>query len=143
MPQKVSKEIMNCLNEVFQSEMAGIIRYLHYSFMIFGYTRIPIQKWFRDLANEGMAHAILVGEKITGYGGHPTLKAAEVPETRTHQIDKILEECLRFERHGLALYQQLAGLAGGDIALEEMARQLVREETDHIEEVEKMLRKNK
>lgn len=137
----VHQEVMQCLNQAFQEEMAGIIRYLHYSFMIMGHNRIPIQKWFRDQAGESMGHAVLIGEKITSYGGHPTLNAAEIPETRSHQIDKILEECLEFERKALGDYQRLVKLAGEDIALEELARQMVREETDHINEVEKMLRK--
>jgi len=138
-----NKEIMTTLDEVFQEELAGVIRYLHYSFMVMGFNRIPIQKWFREQAQESMGHAILIGEKITSYGGHPNLQASTVPETHTHQIDKILEECLQFETRALELYKKLTGLAGEDIALEELARQMVREETDHIDEVEKMLRKSK
>lgn len=138
-------KILKCLNEIYREEMAGINRYLHYSFMVMGHNRIPIQKWFRDQATESMGHAIEVGEKITALGGHPTHRVAELPETPTHVLDKILEESLTFERRGLALYVELAGIAVevGDIALEELARSLVRQETEHIEEVEKMLRKNK
>jgi bacterioferritin len=137
------KEIMACLNQIFQEEMAGIIRYLHYSFMILGHNRIPIQKWFRDQAGESMRHAVLIGEKITSYGGHPTLSAAQIPETKSHQTDKILKECLEFERRALEQYYRLVKLAGEDIALDELARQMVLEETDHINEVEKMLKKPK
>jgi len=136
-------KVNQILLKIFQEEMGGVIRYLHYSFMIMGHNRIPIQAWFRDQAQESMNHAISVGEKITSYGGHPTLKAAEVPETKSHQIDKILEECLEFEKRGLELYTQLVGVAEDDIALEEFARQLVREEKDHIDEVEKMLKRPK
>jgi len=137
------QEILNCLNKVYQEEMAGINRYLHYSFMIMGHNRIPIQKWFRDQANEGMTHAILVGEKITSLGGHPTHRVAEVPETPNHSIDKILTESLTFEERGLELYIELTHLAvaAEDIALEELAREMVRMETEHINEVQKMLRK--
>ena len=58
-----SKEVLNCLNKIFQHEMSGIHRYLHYSFMIMGHNRIPIQKWFRDQANEAQAHSIMIGEE--------------------------------------------------------------------------------
>lgn len=137
------KKILSCLNKIYQEEMAGINRYLHYSFMIMGHNRIPIQKWFRDQAMESMNHAIVIGEKITALGGHPTHHIAELPETSTHLIDKILEESLTFEKKALSLYQDLVKLADNDIALEELARQMVREESEHIEEVQKMLRKNK
>ncbi len=143
MSQPPDPKVLEVLEEIFQEEMGGVIRYLHYSFMIMGHNRIPIQKWFRDQAQESMQHAILVGEKITSYGGHPTLKAADVPETNSHEIDKILDECIAFEGHGLQLYQKLVSLAGNDIALEELARQLVREETEHLDEVKKMLRRAK
>lgn len=143
MSQAPNQEVLDILEEVFQEEMGGVIRYLHYSFMVMGHNRIPIQKWFRDQATESMGHAILVGEKITSYGGHPALKAAHVPETNSHQIDKILEECISFESKGLELYKKLAQKAGDDMALEELARQLVREETEHVDEINKMLRKAK
>ncbi|MBK8171266.1 MAG: bacterioferritin [Sandaracinaceae bacterium] len=132
--------VIECLNRIFQAEMAGIIRYLHYSFMIVGHNRIPIQKWFRDQANESSAHAILIGEKITAFGGHPPLVSAQVKETEGHSVHAILEESLTFEEETLRLYCQLVGLAGDDIALEELARELVRTETEHCDEVKKMLR---
>jgi bacterioferritin len=143
MSKAPGNDVSKILDEVFQEEMAGIIRYLHYSFMVMGHNRIPIQKWFRDQAQESMNHAILIGEKITSYGGHPTLKAAEVPETHSHLLDKLLEECIAFETRGLNLYKKLAEKAGDDLALEELARQLVREETEHLDEIEKMMRKSK
>ena len=69
-------QVMKCLLQIFQNEMAGIMRYLHYSFMIMGHNRIPIQKWFRDQAIESMDHSVLIGEKITSLGGHPPLVSA-------------------------------------------------------------------
>ena len=41
------------LNRLLEIELSGVARYLHYSFMIFGPTRIPIVKWFREQALEG------------------------------------------------------------------------------------------
>lgn len=139
-PPKAPKEVMECLNKIFQAEMAGIIRYLHYSFMIMGHNRIPIQKWFRDQANESSAHAVAIGEKITSYGGHPPVVSAQVEETNKHSVHEILTESLAFEVQTLELYRKLATIAGDDIALDELARDFVRQETEHIDEVRKMLR---
>ena len=133
-------EVMECLEQIFQAEMAGIVRYLHYSFMIMGHNRIPIQKWFRDQAQESMDHATLIGEKITSLGGHPPVISARVEETHVHSVDQIIQESLGFEGNTLKLYQRLVKLAGDDIALEEMARSFVRIETEHLDEVLKMLR---
>jgi len=138
-----SSKALDCLNKIFQSEMAGIIRYLHYSFMIMGHNRIPIQKWFRNQASESMAHTEIIGEKITSLGGHPPMLSEPVEETNVHSIDQLLQECLSHEEKALSLYRDLVSLAGNDIALEELARGLVKEETDHIDEVKKMLRSSK
>ncbi len=133
-------EVMDCLVQIFQAEMSGIIRYLHYSFMIMGHHRIPIQNWFRSQAQESMTHATTVGEKITSLGGHPPMVSARVEETNVHSLDQILQESLGFETATLNLYKKLVRLAGDDIALEEMAREFVRTETEHMDEVNKMLK---
>jgi bacterioferritin len=139
-PAPTPKEVMSVLNKIFQLEMSGIIRYLHYSFMILGHNRIPIQKWLRDRAAESQDHATIIGEKITSYGGHPAMASAAVEESNQHSIQSILQESLNFELQGLELYKQLVKIAGDDVALEELARDLVRQETEHIDEVRKMLR---
>jgi bacterioferritin len=131
---------MACLHKIFQQEMSGIHRYLHYSFMIMGHNRIPIQKWFRDQANESQAHAIIIGEKITSFGGHPPIVSASIEESNRHNVHELLQESLSFELAGLDLYKQLVKLAGDDIALEELARDFVRQETEHLDEVRKMLK---
>jgi bacterioferritin len=137
--QTANPEVMKCLNEIFQAEMAGIIRYLHYSFMIMGHNRIPIQKWFRDNANEASSHAVTIGEKITSLGGHPPMISAKIEETNQHSVHAILEESLKYELATLELYKKLVKICGDDIALEEMAREFVRLEQEHVDEVHKML----
>lgn len=136
-------EVLTQLDKILEAELSGVVRYLHYSFMIFGPNRIPITGWFRNHANEGMAHAILIGEKITALGGHPSVKVKPVPETNNHNVMEILKESLEFEHEGLKLYHELLKMVADDVALDEMVRGLILEETTHIEEVEKMIRQSK
>jgi bacterioferritin len=136
-------QILTQLDKILEAELSGVVRYLHYSFMIFGPNRIPITGWFRNHANEGIAHAILIGEKITALGGHPSLKVKPVPETNNHNVMEILKESLEFEHEGLKLYHELLKMVADDVALDEMVRGLILEETTHIEEVEKMIRISK
>lgn len=137
-----NEQVIGLLGKIYQEEMAGITRYLHYSFMIMGHNRIPIQSWFRGNATEGMAHATLIGEKITSLGGHPPMVAGKAEESNNHSVQQLLEESLNFEERTLDLYKELVFLASelGDIALEEMAREQVRTEVEHADEVRKMLR---
>lgn len=137
-----NKQVLELLDQIYQVEVAGITQYLHFSFMIMGYNRIPIQKWFRDNANESMMHATVVGEKITSLGGHPTMSQQKVAENNDHSILQLLNESLKHEEQAVALYKQLVDMATelGDIALEEMARDFVRGEVEHVDEVRKMIR---
>ena len=136
-----NKEVLELLGQIYQSEMAGVNRYLHYSFMIMGYNRIPIQKWFRENAQEAITHATLVGEKITSLGGHPPILSSQVKEGPNHSVTQLLEESLHFEEEAIQLYKTLAKVAEKyeDMALEEMARTLVKEEVEHVNEIQKML----
>jgi bacterioferritin len=135
-----NKEVLDCLDKLLEAELSGVVRYLHYSFMIFGPNRIPITKWFRDHAEEGITHAVILGEKITALGGHPSLKVKPVPETNKHNVLEILRESMEFERDTLNQYYGLLEIVEGDVPMEEMVRKLIDEETAHIEEVEKMTR---
>ncbi len=44
--------VINQLNKILEFELAGVVRYTHYSFMIFGYNRIPIISWMEEQAAE-------------------------------------------------------------------------------------------
>lgn len=134
-----NKKVVGLLNEIIEMEISGVVRYLHYALMIKGPNRIPIVKWFHEQANEGYQHASMIGEKITALGGHPSLKVSAVPETQTHKVLDILKESLEFEQSALAKYKEVLKHVGDDVALEELMRSMVRTETEHIEEVVKML----
>src|SRR5262245_15088752 len=41
------KKVIAQLNRILECELAGVVRYTHYSMMIFGYSRIPIVAWFQ------------------------------------------------------------------------------------------------
>lgn len=133
--------VLELLGEIYKSEMSGVHRYLHYSFMVMGYNRIPIQAWFRANAKEAMDHAVAVGEKITSLGGHPPMLTGSIEETNLHSIQQLLTESLKFEEEAIVSYKKLARLAAEieDIALEEMARSFVQNEVEHADEVRKML----
>jgi len=135
------QKVLETLNKLLEHELSGVVRYTHYSFMVYGYTRIPIVSWLRDKAREWLTHAEQVGEHITTLGGHPSLKIAGLLETHKHSIGDLLTESLEHERAQLGLYHELLQQAKDqNVMLEEFARQMVYEEETHIAEVEKMLR---
>ena len=136
------KKVTDLLNRIVEMELAGVVRYTHYSFMIFGYNRIPIVSWLRDQAAESMTHAQQAGEIITSLGEHPSLGIGTLLETHKHDVGDILREALENERAGIQLYKDLLVLVEGkSVWLEEYARTMVSQEEMHAHDVEKMLRK--
>jgi bacterioferritin len=130
------------LNKILEFELAGMVRYTHYSLMIYGYNRIPIVSWLRAQATEALTHAQQAGELITQFGEHPSLAIGPLVETHKHDVGDILREAMQHERDTLALYHKLLGQAEGQsIMLEEYAREMIRTEEQHLGEVDKMLRK--
>ncbi len=137
-----TRKAIDVLNKIMETELAGVVRYTHYSLMVYGYNRIPIVDWMKGNAQEGLMHAHKAGELVTLLGGHPSLKIGSLLETEKHDIGDILRESLEHEKTALEAYQELLKISegGNSVLLEEYARGLVVEEELHLDEVNKMLR---
>ncbi len=134
------QKIVDCLNEVLEHELAGVVRYTHYAFMVFGHNRIPICGWLRAQAKESLGHADEIGELITSFDGHPSLKIGKLLESDNHRVNEILTESLHHEKIQVELYKKLLKIAGDSVLVEEFARKMIYEEELHIAEVQKMIK---
>ena len=142
MKEQTTTKVIDTLNKILEMELAGAIHYTHYSFMVYGYNRIPIVKWLEEQADESIAHARATGELVTQLGAHPSLAIGPLLETQKHDIGDILRESLAHERKTLVLYESLLELVqGDDVMVEEFAREHIYLERLHIGEVDKMLRR--
>lgn len=135
------KHTIDILNSIMEFELAGVVRYTHYSLMVTGPNRIPIVDFFKAQANESLTHAQQVGEILTGLEGHPSLRIAPMEETYKHAVRDILEESLNHERKALELYKNLLETVNdASVYLEEFARTMIGQEELHNIEIKKMLR---
>ncbi len=142
MPKINQDQVVAVFNRILEAELAGVVRYTHYSFLVFGFGRIPIVSWLHEQANESLLHAQQAGEWITTLGAYPSLAIGALLESHQHDIVAMLRESLEAEGRALDLYRELLTLvAGRSVALEEFARQMIRVEEMHAAEVDKMLRK--
>ena len=136
------RQVVDLLNRILEQELAGVVRYTHYSFLVFGYSRIPIVSWLRDQANESLLHAQQAGEMITLLGAYPSLSIGPLLDSHQHDIGAVMRDSLETEGRALALYRELLGIVEGrSVMLEEYARQMIYAEELHAGEVDKMLRK--
>ena len=136
-----SLKVTDILNKIMEYELAGVVRYTHYSLMIAGPHRLPIVEFLKEQANESLLHAQQAGELLTGLDGHPSQKIAEIVETNNHSIKDILQESLAHELNALSLYKELLNVVeGSSVYLEEYARGLIGQEEQHQLELKKMLK---
>src|SRR6476661_9615133 len=104
---------IDILNRIMELELAGVVRYTHYSLMVFGYNRIPIVSWLKGNADESLMHAYKAGEYVTMFGGHPSLKIGPLLENSKHDIGDILRESLEQEGTTQKAYYELLRVAEG------------------------------
>ena len=136
-----SLKVTDILNKIMEYELAGVVRYTHYSLMIAGPHRLPIVEFLKEQANESLLHAQQAGELLTGLDGHPSQRIAEIVETNNHSIKDILQESLAHELNALSLYKELLNeVEGSSVYLEEYARGLIGQEEQHQLELKKMLK---
>jgi bacterioferritin len=142
MNEQENEVVINILNKIMELELAGVVRYTHYSLMVYGYNRIPIVAWLKSNANESLLHAHKAGELVTLLGGHPSLKIGPLLETEKHDLGDILRESLEHEKSAISAYYELLKQSEGkSVLLEEWAREQIMNEELHLDEVNKMLRK--
>jgi bacterioferritin len=135
------KATTDILNSIMEFELAGVVRYTHYSLMVTGPYRTPIVDFFKAQATESLLHAQQAGEILTGLEGHPSQRIAPIEETYKHSVRDILEESLNHEKKALNLYKQLLETVNdSSIYLEEYARTMIGQEEMHNIEIKKMLR---
>jgi bacterioferritin len=136
-----TKATLKLLSRIMEFELAGVVRYTHYSLMVTGPNRIPIVAFMKAQAAESLLHAQQAGELLTGLGGHPTLQIASIDETYRHAVKDILEESAAHETRALKLYKELLEtVEDSSVYLEEFARTQIAAEEMHSLELRKMMR---
>lgn len=135
------KKTCKLLTQIMEFELAGVVRYTHYSLMVAGPNRIPIVGFMKQQAAESLLHAQQAGEILTGLGGHPSLRIAPIEESYQHSMHDILRESHNHESAALELYQALLdAVENRSVYIEEFARTQIGQEELHGLELRKMLR---
>jgi bacterioferritin len=128
------------LNKILEMELATVVYYTHYAFMIYGHARIPIRSWFNQQATESLTHAQEAGDLIVHLGHRPQIGIAPLPTTHHNTIDEILTEAVEREENGVQLYRDLLDLIKDkSTVLDEYATRLIAAEATHVSEMRLML----
>lgn len=128
------------LNEDLAGEFGAIIQYLTYAAKATGPYRPQLSQFFLAEVADEQLHAQFLANKIVALGGEPTTVPRPVPAARTNR--EMLEAVLAAERKAAADYAERAreAEAYGDKGLVVQLEDMVRDESGHSEETERILR---
>ncbi len=128
------------LNEDLAGELGAIIQYITYAAKATGPYRPQLSAFFLQEVADEQLHAQYLANKICALGGEPTTVPRPVPAAKTDK--EMLEEVLKAERKATADYSLRAKQADelGDKGLMVQLEDMVRDESGHSEETERILR---
>ena len=132
--------LIDHLNEDLAGELSAIIQYLTYAAKVTGPYRPQLAQFFLEEVTDEQLHAQYLANKIVALGGEPTTQPREVPTAHTNR--GMLEAVSAAERQAIKDYTQRAkeAEAFGDKGLAVQLEDIVRDESGHSEETERMLR---
>lgn len=132
--------LIDRLNEDLAGELGAIIQYLTYAAKTSGPFRPQLSQFFLTEVADEQLHAQFLANKIVALGGEPATKPRAVPAARNNR--EMLEAVLAAERQATKDYSQRAKEAEeyGDKGLVVQLEDMVRDESGHSEETERMLR---
>jgi bacterioferritin len=134
------KRLTDALNEDLAGEFGAIIQYFTYAAKATGPYRPQLSQFFLAEVPDEQGYAQFLANKIVALGGEPTSEARPVPAA--HGNREMVEAVLEAERRAIADYTQRAKMAEefGDKGLVVQLEDMVRDESTHAEETERILR---
>ncbi len=131
--------LIDNLNDDLAGELGAIIQYITYAAKATGPFRPQLAAFFLEEVADEQGHAQYLANKIVALGGEPTTVPRPVPEANTNR--EMLERVLDAERQALAAYAERAQQADayGDKGLAVQLEDMVRDESGHAEETERIL----
>ena len=132
--------VIDHLNEDLAGELGAIAQYITYAAKATGPYRPQLSQFFLEEVADEQGHALYLANKVVALGGEPTSKARPVPAAKSNR--EMVEAVLAAERRAIADYSQRAEEADafGDKGLAVQLEDMVRDESGHADETERILR---
>jgi len=134
------KTMIENLNKDLEGELGAIIQYITYAAKATGPYRPQLSQFFLTEVADEQTHAQFLANKIVALGGEPATQPRPVPPAKTNR--EMLEAVLAAERRAAKDYTERAQEAEkfGDKGLVVQLEDMIRDESGHSEETERILR---
>jgi bacterioferritin len=135
-------EIVRLLNDALATELTCVMRYRRHHFTAQGRDSPKIAEEFMVHANEELAHADQIAERIVQLGGEPDFKP-DTLQKRSHSdydesqsLNDMIRTNLIAERVAIEAYRQMIALIGDkDPTTRRMLEQILAVEEEHADEL--------
>jgi bacterioferritin len=140
------EKVLKLLNETLATEMVCYLRYRRHFYMASGPNSESAKEEFAEHADEELAHAERIAERIVQLGGAPDLNPATFLE-RSHaeyvegnSLEEMIKEDLVAERIAIDSYREIVRFIGDkDPSSRRLMEWILSEEEEHAEEMSSLL----
>ena len=139
-PLEGKAEVYRRMNDALEREMTMVSRYLHQSFLVAGPGSDEVVKNFRENVEESTLHATLLGECLVAEGGEPVVKILEIFKPEGQTVPEMMKENLEHEKIARDRYKELLPLCKPWPRIDKLIARLVKEESEHAAEMEKLIK---
>ena len=134
------QELIDGMNQDLAAEYQAVVMYRTYAALVSGPFRPELRTFFEGEIPDELNHAAFLADKIVALGGTPTTRAEEVPIVAGNR--EMLEVALKAEEDTIARYTKRAQQAEacGEIAIKVELENLIVDETNHRDDIRRMLK---
>ena len=140
------KSVVRLLNEALATEWVCVLRYYRHYYMASGMMADSVKAEFLEHAQQELAHANLLSERIVQLGGEPdlnpdTLTARSHAEYRPgHDLRDMVKENLIAERIAIDSYREMINYVGDkDTTTKRILMQILADEEEHADDMADLL----
>ena len=134
-------KLIEGLNRDLADELGTVCRYIQQAAMAVGFTGHEVREFVQAEVTDEVKHALFLADKIVALGGKPEVKPA--PFKALTDPKAMLEHDLDLEREAIKHYTERVQQAEavGEIGLKVRLEDIIADETDHAEEIVRLLGK--
>jgi bacterioferritin len=135
------QKLIEGLNRDLAEELGTICRYIQQAAMAGGMTGHEVREFVKAEVADEVNHALFLADKIVALGGRPEMKPAAYKVVGEPKA--MLEHDLELERAAIKHYTERVQQAdaAGEIGLKVRLEDIIADETEHAEEIVRLLGK--
>jgi len=128
---KVSKALLDNLNDAIAREMQVVIQYMWQHVQWSGVRGFAVHDELQSIAVEEMKHAEAIAERLFYLGAIPTTKPTPIFVGTT--LKEMISQNVKDEENAIKLYRQIVEMARkeGDETTNRLFREILQQEEDH------------